>query len=135
MAARKKKLTHALLEAGHSRRCFSKTDDPFYFTSSPSLPLYSAFLLYFPLWFYKRNWHPDPDKMVFWGTLVHHHLGLLPFWIKSYSLPQHLVSWFIGLLCSEQSVLALGNTIVTSLSSNQLNRALLQNNSAVPSRG
>ena len=28
---------------------FCKTDGPSYFTSSPPLPLYSAFLLYFPL--------------------------------------------------------------------------------------
>ena len=37
-----------------SQEMFCKTDGPFYFTSP--LPL--------PLWFYKRNWHPDPDRMV-----------------------------------------------------------------------
>ena len=31
------------------QEAFYKTDGPFYFTSSLPLPLYSAFLLYFPL--------------------------------------------------------------------------------------
>ena len=31
--------------------------------------------------------------------------------MKSYSLPQHIVSYFTGLLCSEQSKLGLGNKI------------------------
>ena len=43
----------------------------------------------------------------FFGTLVHHLLGLLAFWIKS--LPQQLISQFIGLLCCEQYKLGLGN--------------------------
>ena len=96
MAARKKKLTQSLPEAGHSRRCFCKTDGPFCFTSSPPLPLYSVFLLYFPFWFYKRNWHPESNKMFSGGSLVHQPLGLLAFQIKSYSLPQHLVSWLLA---------------------------------------
>ena len=55
MAARNKKLTHPLPEAGHSRRY---------------LQILWPFLLYFlissPSLFYKRSWHPDPDKMVIW---------------------------------------------------------------------
>ena len=31
---------------------------PFYFTSSPPPPSL----------FYKRNWHPEPDKMVLWDA-------------------------------------------------------------------
>ena len=43
-------------------------------------------------------------------TLVCHLLGLLAFWIKLYSLSQHLTCRFIDLFCSEQSELELGNT-------------------------
>ena len=61
--------------------------------------------------FYKRNWHPNSDKMVFLETLVCHLFGLPAFRIKSYPLPQHLVTWFIDLLCGEQSKLGLGNNL------------------------
>ena len=88
---------------------FSKTDSPFYFTSSPPLSLYSTFLLYFPLWFCKRNWHPDPNKMFFLGTLVRHLLGLPAFRIKPCSLPQHLASRFTGPSCGEHRELGLSN--------------------------
>jgi len=33
----------------------------------------------------------------YFETFICHVLGQLAFWIKSYSLPQHLVSWLIGL--------------------------------------
>ena len=94
---------------------FCKTDGPFYFTFSPPLPLSSPFLLYIPLWFYKRNWCPDPIRWFFWGTLVLRLPGLPAFRIKSYSLPQHLVSRFIGLLWGEQRELGLSNTTMWQL--------------------
>ena len=56
----------------------------------------TAFSLYFlissPSLCYKRNWHPNPVKMVFQRQPVCHLLRLPAFRIKSYSLPQHLVS-------------------------------------------
>ena len=53
--AAEKKLTHLLSDAGQPRRYFARiTSFWFYFlTSSPS---------------YKRNWQPDPDKMVLEDT-------------------------------------------------------------------
>ena len=45
-----------------------------------------------PSLFYKRNWHPNQDKMVSFETLVGHLLGLPALQIKSYTLPQYPVS-------------------------------------------
>ena len=104
MAARKKELTHPLPEAGHSRRCLQDL---------------MVFLLYFPTsspsLFYKRNWHPEPRLDGSFETLVCHLLRLPAFRIKLYSLPQHLVSRFTGLLCGEQSELRLGNRRTVSV--------------------
>ena len=62
-------------DAVHSRRYLQ--DNGFYFfNSSPSL-------------FYKRTWHPDLDKSAIFCQL--------PFEIKLYSLPSHLISELIGL--------------------------------------
>ena len=43
------------------------------------------------LCFYKRIWHPDPEKVVIFETLFCHLLSLPAFQIKSYALPQKLV--------------------------------------------
>ena len=59
-----------------------KTKGFFFLTSSPPPSLC----------FYKRIWHPDPDKVVIFETLFCHLLRLPAFQIKSYALPQHLVS-------------------------------------------
>ena len=72
-------------------------------------PYLHYFLTSFPSLCYKRTWHPDPNKMGFLETLVCHLLGLPAFWIKSYFWRPHLVSWFTGLSCGEQSELALSN--------------------------
>lgn len=63
-----------------------------------------------PAVFYKRNWHPNSDKMVFLETLVRHLFGLPAFRIK-YPWPQHLVSQFIDLVCGERSKLGLSNNL------------------------
>lgn len=42
-------------------------------------------------------------------TLIHHLLSLLAFWIKSLCLPQHLVSWLIGMQWGEWYESGLGN--------------------------
>ena len=44
----------------------------------------------------------QPWARCFFGTLVHHLLPLLAFWIRSPLLPQQLVSFFIDLLCGRQ---------------------------------
>ena len=112
---KKEEINTSQPETGHSRRCFARLVALFTLLP-PCLSLsILPFLLYFLLWFYKRNWHPDPYKMVFWGTLVRHLLGLLAFRIKSYSSPQHLVSRFIGLSCGRQSELGLSNTTLIKL--------------------
>ena len=47
--------------------------------------------------------------MGFLETLVCHLLGLPAFCIESHFWPPHLVSWFTGLSCGEQSEVALTN--------------------------
>lgn len=42
-------------------------------------------------------------------TLVCHLPGLPAFWIESHFWPPHLISWFTGLSCGEQSEVALSN--------------------------
>ena len=64
--------------------CLSLSILPFDFSSSLPLPL--------SLWLYKITWHPVSNKMVISETLVCHLLGQPAFQIKSYSLPQHLIS-------------------------------------------
>ena len=48
----------------------------------------------------------------FFGTLVHHLLRLLAFWIKSLFLD---ISWFTGLSCGEKYKLGLGNRVLMSV--------------------
>ena len=76
MATGRKKLTHSLPEAGHSRRYLSD---------------YWSFLTLFPHLFlsvfYKRYWHPDS----YFEALVCHLLRLPAFWIKLYYLSQHVI--------------------------------------------
>ena len=75
MAARKKKLTHPFPKAGHSRG-YLQNLGPFYFTSSSLLPLCAI----------KET---GIQTLIRW---LFRDIGVLAFRIKSYSLPQHLVS-------------------------------------------
>ena len=79
MAARKKKLTPPLPEAGHSR-WYLQNLRPFYFTSSSPPPLCAI----------KETSIQTPIRL-FWDFSLPSS-GLPAFRIKSYSLPQHLVS-------------------------------------------
>ena len=99
MAARKKKLTHPLPEAGHSR-WYLQNLWPFYFTSS-SLPLLCAI---------KKTGIQSPIRWLFWDFSLPSSL--------SASLPNKVVFlastprlWFIGLLWGEQSMFGLGNIV------------------------
>lgn len=100
-ATEKKKLIHPLPDAGQARQYFAILIAILFY-----LLISSSFL------FYKRNWHPDPNKMVSRGTLVLHLLGLPAFQIQLCFLPQHFTSWFTGLLCSQQSKLGSGDFTV-----------------------
>ena len=70
-----------------------------------------AFLLYFlisyPSLFYKRNWHPDPDKMVLWdispsSSQTPGFLNKVAILASTPCLP------IIGLSCGEQTKLGFG---------------------------
>ena len=98
MAARKKKLTYPLPEAGHSRR-YLQNVWPFYFTSSSPPPLCAI----------KETGIQTPIRWFFGVT------SLASSW--SASFPNKVVFLastprlrFIGLLCGKQSELGLGNT-------------------------
>ena len=80
-----------------------------------------------PSLFSEGSWHPDPDKMIILRPLVYHLLSQLAFWINSYSMPQHLVSWML-LTCVGQVEQALTwQTISTALiSRHDLNSDLWQ---------
>ena len=89
MATEKKKLTCPLPEAGQASRYFARV---------------KAFLLYFLIssscLFCKRNWHPDPGKLLLWDASPHL-FGYLALWIKlllPVSTPSLLI---IDLSCSE----------------------------------
>ena len=71
-----------------------------------------TFLLYFltsfPSLFYKRNWHPDPDKR-YSQTLVYHLCECRAFWIKSLFLASTPHLSIIGLSCGKQTELGFVN--------------------------
>ena len=99
MAARKKKLTHPLSEAGHSRG-YLQNVWPFYFTSSSPPPLYAI----------KETGIQTPIRWLFWDISLPSSL--------SASFPNKVVFpastpclRFIGLSCSEQNKLGLGKNI------------------------
>ena len=92
----RKKLTHPLLQAGHSRRHL-QDQCPLYITSS--IPLFS---------FYKKKLASRPQWDGSFEILVFYLLSQLAFWIALFlaSAP-HL--WFTGLLWGEQSEFGLSN--------------------------
>ena len=76
---------------------FYKTEDAFYFSSSLSLALSSVFWLEsliasLRLVLYK-NQASGPWQDDYLETLVCHLLGQPTFWMRSYTLPQYLISW------------------------------------------
>ena len=98
MAARKKKLTHALMEAGHSRGYLQNLWS-FYFTSSSPLPLCAIKEtgIQTPIrWFFRDTSLPSPRSASF------------PNKVAFLASTPHLR--FIGLsCCKKQSELGLGN--------------------------
>ena len=95
MAARKTKLTDALTEAAHSRRCFARPMALllYFLTASPSLFCLFTLLAHrlSPSDSIKETGVPTLIRWFFRVT-SRHLLGLPAFRIKSSSLPQNLVS-------------------------------------------
>ena len=99
MAARKKKSTHPLPEAGYSRR-YLQNLWPFYSTSPPLPPLCSikeTGTQTLIRWVFGDISPPSSRSAGFPNS-------------KSESLPQRLVSGFIGLSCGKQRELGLGSS-------------------------
>ena len=112
MAAKKKKLTHPLTEAGRSRRCFARLMALllYFLTASPSL-----FCLFTLL----------PHRLSLSDSIKETGVQTQRRWLfgdtslpssRSAGFPNKVVSlastprlWFIGLLCGEQSELGLSN--------------------------
>ena len=97
MATRKKKLTHPLPEAGHSRWCLQNLWS-FYFTSLSPLPLYAI----------KETGIQTLIRWLFWDFSLPSS--------QSAGFPNKVVFFastpclrFVGLSCSEQTELGLGN--------------------------
>ena len=99
MAARKKKWTHLLPKAGHSRG-YLQNLWPFYFTSSSPPPLCAI----------KETGIQTPIRWSFWDTSLRL-LSLPAFRIKSYSLPQRHVS--DSLACRAASTASLDLVIIS----------------------
>ena len=97
MAARKKKLTHPLPEAGHSRKHLENLR-PFYFTSS-SPPLLCSI---------KETGIQTPIRW-FWGNISLPSSQSAGFLNKVIFLSSTPCLQFIGLLCGKQSELGLSN--------------------------
>ena len=98
---RLKGLMHLLLEVDHSRRYLQ---DRFARIFAKSLSFNS-----FPPLSYKRTCIQTPIRWLFWD--IHLPSSWSAGFQKPYSLPQHLVSWIIGLLRYEQNELGLSNTL------------------------
>ena len=92
---------------------FYKTDHPFtvlpYCISLSVLPFgFSSTLLLSLCLTYKRTWHPGPSKVVILRCYPDI-FSVFDSLIKVSSLPQQLSLGFIGLSCSKQSEIWLGN--------------------------
>ena len=104
-----------LLKPGHSLGDASQDWRPFYCTSSLHLPLYSAcgleFLIASFSLIYKRTWHPDPNKMVFWGASLPSS-GSASSPIKSLPCLNSLSLGLIGLLWGKHCEFGHGNKLI-----------------------
>ena len=82
-----------------------KTENPFYFTSSLPPSLFCLLTVVphcFSLGFYKRTWHPDPDRMVILRRQSA--ISLVSWLVSTLSLG------FTALLCGKQNEHGLGST-------------------------
>ena len=88
------RLTHPFQGLAIPLEMFGKMEDPFTWLPhcfSLSILFWLKFLIAAFSLIYKRTWHPDPSKMVIWGTSLPSSQSAA-FWIKSLSLPQYLIS-------------------------------------------